>query len=327
MRLALLTLSALLLGTDIAAAQNMQNFNRDIYDESDLPQPAQTQPIPTTVQAPQLQATDIQMRMNAMENLVRGLTGQVEKLQFHNNQLMQLQQKMNADNDVRFKDVEQKQTAHDTTLKSLSIAQQNLAKMSIAQEKDTTEKEPEKIAEKTAEKPADEASEKGATLDVPKSTKALGTLTKESKKDDAPIKTDVKTDVKTDATSAQAQYDEAFTALRQAKYDAAEQSFNTFLKNNPKHALTENAKYWLAETFYVRGKFQEAAVAFAEAYQEFPKGAKAADNLLKLSMSLGSLGKKPDACLTLSELAKKFPQATAVTKNRAAQQKKAMGCS
>ncbi len=299
-----------------AMAQNTQNFNRDV-EESDVPPPhAHPMPQPAPA-ASNLQATDLQVRMNALENLVRGMTGQVEKLQFQNNQLMQMQQKIAADNDVRFKEIEQKLITHESNMKGLSAAQQTLAQTQAqqaaqppAQPAPAAVSEPEPA--KTLDAPT--AKEKPAT---DKSGGTLGTISKN--KDEPNV-------VKGDDSTAQAQYDEAFNALRQAKYDDAEKAFQIFLKNHPKHHLTENAKYWLAETFYVRGKFQESAVAFAEAYQEFPKGSKAPDNLLKLSMSLGSLGKKQDACVTLNELTKKFPSATAVTRNRAEQQKKTFGC-
>jgi tol-pal system protein YbgF len=124
----------------------------------------------------------------------------------------------------------------------------------------------------------------------------------------------------------QGMYDTAFQALRQAKYDQAETRLRAFLKAHPKHKLAENARYWLGETYYVRGKFQDSAVTFAEGFQQFPNGSKAPDNLLKLAMSLGSINKKQDACTTLSELKKRFPNASAIIRNRADQERKTLAC-
>ena len=89
----------------------------------------------------------------------------------------------------------------------------------------------------------------------------------------------------------QEQYDRAFGLLRQANYDAAEKAFKGFIDKNPNDKLLDNAKYWYAETLYVRGAFYDAAVAFADAYQQNPKGTKAPDSLLKLAMSLGNRNK------------------------------------
>src|SRR5262249_49674800 len=110
----------------------------------------------------------------------------------------------------------------------------------------------------------------------------------------------------------------ALTLLQQANYGEAEIAFKTFIDKNPKDKLVDNAKYWYGETLYVRARFDESAVAFADAYQQNPQGTKASDSLLKLAMSLAALNKTPDACVTLNELKSKYPNAPATVKARAA---------
>lgn len=102
--------------------------------------------------------------------------------------------------------------------------------------------------------------------------------------------------------SAQEQYDFAFNLLRQAEYDKAELAFTRFIEANSASPLASNAQYWLGESFYVRGKYKEAAVAFAEGYQKYPKSTKAPDSLLKLSLSLSAMKSNEDACAALTEL-------------------------
>jgi TolA-binding protein len=77
---------------------------------------------------------------------------------------------------------------------------------------------------------------------------------------------------------------------------------------------------------YVRGKFDESAVAFADAYQQNPKGTKAPDSLLKLGLSLSALNKIPDACVTLTELKNKYPTAASTIKTRAADERARLKC-
>jgi tol-pal system protein YbgF len=110
--------------------------------------------------------------------------------------------------------------------------------------------------------------------------------------------------------TVQEQYDRAFDFLRKANYEEAENAFKTFIDKNPKNKLIDNAKYWYGETLYVRGRYDEAAVAFADAFQQNPHGTKAPDSLLKLGMSLGAINKVPDACATLAELKGKYPNAS-----------------
>jgi tol-pal system protein YbgF len=129
-----------------------------------------------------------------------------------------------------------------------------------------------------------------------------------------------------EAASPQKYYDRAFTALKQEQYDDAETNFRAFLENYPDHKLAGNVEYWLGETYFTQGKFQDAAVKFADGYQKRPRGHKAPDNLLKLAMSLGALNKTQDACAVLSELHQRFPKAIPVIRERARKESVNMGC-
>ncbi len=126
--------------------------------------------------------------------------------------------------------------------------------------------------------------------------------------------------------NAAALYDAAFQALREQKYERAEGGFKAFMQRFPDNELAGNAQYWLGETFYVRGNYDEAAKVFAQAFQKYPKSTKAPDNLLKLGLSLSQTGKKQDACVTLQQMNKRFPSAAAVIKQRADEEMKKMNC-
>ena len=91
-------------------------------------------------------------------------------------------------------------------------------------------------------------------------------------------------------------------------------------------ALAGNAQYWLGETYYVRKDYNNAAATFAEGYRKYPQSGKAADNLLKLGMSLGNVGQKKEACLTFNQLAHDFPKASSNITERAAQEKQRLSC-
>ncbi len=122
------------------------------------------------------------------------------------------------------------------------------------------------------------------------------------------------------------QYAYAFGLLRQTRYDEAEAALEAFIIQNPDSSLTPNARYWLGETYYVRGEYLTAASAFLEGYQKAPKGGKAPDTLLKLGMSLSHLGKKPEACAALGRLRKEFPNASAVIKSTVDRERKKNEC-
>jgi len=124
----------------------------------------------------------------------------------------------------------------------------------------------------------------------------------------------------------QDQYNHAFGLLQRADYPNAETALRAFVKQFPKDPLAGNAQYWLGETYYVRKDWNDAAIAFAEGYQKYPKSSKAMDDLLKLGMSLAQLGQKSNACAAYARLDHDFPTAPAPIKEHAADEKKKAGC-
>ncbi len=122
------------------------------------------------------------------------------------------------------------------------------------------------------------------------------------------------------------QYAYAFGLLRMASYSEAEVALKQFMEQHPDSQLADNARYWLGETYYVRGDYVQAAETFLDAYQQGKQGPKAADALLKLAMSLGRLDKKDEACTTLRELGRAVPDAPLRVKKKSADERKRIGC-
>jgi len=121
-------------------------------------------------------------------------------------------------------------------------------------------------------------------------------------------------------------YMHAFGLLRQGKYDLAASSLKQFIEQHGDDKLASNARYWLGETYYVRGAFVEAAETFLEGYQTDPQGPKAPDALLKLGMSLSSLDKKSEACAAFQKLRADYPDAPAGLKNTLQREWQKNGC-
>lgn len=109
--------------------------------------------------------------------------------------------------------------------------------------------------------------------------------------------------------NARQQYAYAFGQLKTRNYDQAENALRAFVDLHPDNPLAGNAMYWMGETYYVRKQFAEAARIFLDAYQRFPKGNKAPDNLYKLAKSLSQISENKSACTTYAELIKTFPSA------------------
>lgn len=122
------------------------------------------------------------------------------------------------------------------------------------------------------------------------------------------------------------QYNYAISLVREDRYDEAEAAFTEFLSLHKDSELAGNAQYWLGETFYVRGDFPNAASAFFEGYQNYPDSSKAADNLLKLAMTLGRMDQKQEACATFAQMDKQFSQIPTRLRQTAEREKQKFGC-
>jgi len=109
--------------------------------------------------------------------------------------------------------------------------------------------------------------------------------------------------------SASEQYEFATSFLKVGDYSTAERAFREFVISNPDHKLAGNAQYWYAETFRIRQLYTDAASAYLEGYQKYPKGEKAPINLLKLGVSMIQIGEKDQGCKMISGVEQQYPNA------------------
>lgn len=122
------------------------------------------------------------------------------------------------------------------------------------------------------------------------------------------------------------QYEFATSFLKNGDYNSAERAFREFVETNPDHNLAGNAQYWYAETFRIRQLYTDAATAYLEGYQKYPKSEKAPINLLKLGVSLVQIGEKDQGCLMITGVKKEYPNAKQSTLQKAIYEEKKFEC-
>jgi len=121
-------------------------------------------------------------------------------------------------------------------------------------------------------------------------------------------------------------YNRSFKLLNEAKYADAAAGFDQFTKKYPKDALVPNAYYWMGESYYARRDYSAAAEGFRKGYESNPKGQKAADNLLKLSLSLANLKRLDEACIVLKQVSAQYGSSNKTTAAKADSEYKRLGC-
>ena len=127
-------------------------------------------------------------------------------------------------------------------------------------------------------------------------------------------------------TTAEKQYEFATSFLKVGDYNTAERAFREFVLSNSEHDLAGNAQYWYAETFRIRQLYTDAASAYLEGYQKYPKSKKAPINLLKLGVSLVQIGEKDQGCLMITGVEKHYPKANQSVLQKAKYEEKKFEC-
>ena len=127
-------------------------------------------------------------------------------------------------------------------------------------------------------------------------------------------------------TSPEEQYKFAVSFIKVGDYETAELALREFVDNNPKHQLAGNAQYWYGETFRVRQLYQDAATAYLDGYQKYPKSNKAPVNLLKLGVMLVQIGEKEQGCSMILGVKDQYPKANQSVIQKAEYEKKKFNC-
>ena len=126
--------------------------------------------------------------------------------------------------------------------------------------------------------------------------------------------------------SPEEQYEFAVSFIKVGDYETAELALREFVDNNPKNKLAGNAQYWYGETFRVRQLYQDAATAYLDGYQKYPKSTKAPVNLLKLGVMLVQIGEKSQGCSMILGVKEQYPKANQSVIQKAEYEKKKFNC-
>jgi len=127
-------------------------------------------------------------------------------------------------------------------------------------------------------------------------------------------------------SSPEKQYEFAVSFIKVGDYETAELALREFVDNNSKHKLAGNAQYWYGETFRVRQLYQDAATAYLDGYQKYPKSSKAPVNLLKLGVMLVQIGEKDQGCSMILGVKDQYPKANQSVIQKAEYEKKKFNC-
>jgi len=123
------------------------------------------------------------------------------------------------------------------------------------------------------------------------------------------------------------EFDLAYGYVLRKDYAIAAQTFQAFLKKYPNDAMSPEAQFWLGESLYQGKNYQSAAEAFVAMTKKYASSPKQPDTLLRLGQSLLALQQKDLACVTFAEVGKKYPHAAQNVRAAVDREQKRAHCS
>ena len=246
------------------------------------------------------------LKLSDIENQFQELTNKFEEINFKLDKLSNRLSKVQADNQVRFQEVENALSSGEVNQKLTSRPKETVEKVLPGSS------QPQDLGSISYKDNEDQNTTQ--QIQSIETTSSIVTETFQAEQtilpDDIPEK----------------QYDFATSFLKVGDYNTAERAFREFVLANPENALAGNAQYWYAETFRIRQLYTDAASAYLEGYQKYPKGEKAPINLLKLGVSMVQIGEKEQGCKMIEGVAKQYPKANQSVLQKAKYESKKFEC-
>jgi len=108
-------------------------------------------------------------------------------------------------------------------------------------------------------------------------------------------------------TDKESMYASAYESFKEGKYEKARGEFQIFLKQYPNTEHSDNAQFWIGESYYFENKYEKAILEYEKVIKNFPNGNKIPYALLKQGLSFLNLGDKSSSRLVLQQIIKDYP--------------------
>ena len=242
------------------------------------------------------------LKLNEIEEQFREVTNKYEEINFKIDKLSNRITKMQSDNQMRFNDIEQSGVASTGTEQQKVEKKKRLPGTDLPQDLGRVS---DTDLENTQEVQKTQSVETAGLVVSEKATRSESLLPNKPAKE---------------------QYNFAVSFIKVGDYETAEFALKEFIDKNKDNELAGSAQYWYGETFRIRQLYQDAAAAYLDGYQNYPKSKKAPINLLKLGTTLVQLGEKDQGCLMIQGVKKQYPKASKSVLQKAEYEKKKFKC-
>jgi tol-pal system protein YbgF len=118
---------------------------------------------------------------------------------------------------------------------------------------------------------------------------------------------EVPSEVKGVSTGAGDLYKDAYETFQKGNLEGARRKFEAFLKQYPNTELSDNAQFWIGETYYLKKDFEKAILEYEKAIAKYPEGDKVPAALFKQALAFLELKDKTNARNLLKRVIERYP--------------------
>ena len=275
--------------------KDLKTLEKAVYQKSDITEASNLKSIKSDGLNEDIMTKHL-LKLNEIENQFRNLTNKFEEVNFKLDKLSSRVTKIQSDTQMRFSDLENGEV---------------------------NSKNPKVSTLPGSSKPQDFGASPGyqtSSLPTEQSINSIESaqtvITEEPEKKESLLPN----------KPADQQYEFAVSFMKIGDYETAESALKEFIDKNKDHDLAGSAQYWYGETFRIRQLYSDAATAYLDGYQNYPKSKKAPDNLLKLGITMVQLGEKDQGCKMIAGLKKEYPKASKSVLQKAQYEQKKFKC-
>ena len=110
--------------------------------------------------------------------------------------------------------------------------------------------------------------------------------------------------------SPQRMYDTAWADYTTGQWALAIQGFEAYMETFPRSELTDNAQFYIGQTYFADGRFEDAVVAFDHVLANYPEGDAVPEASYKLGKTLNRLGDADRAKAAFAFVVENHPGST-----------------
>jgi len=103
-------------------------------------------------------------------------------------------------------------------------------------------------------------------------------------------------------------YRDAYENFQKGDLEGSRRKFEAFLKQYPNTDLSDNAQFWIGETYYLKRDYEKAILEYEKAVTKYPEGDKIPSALFKQALAFAELGDKSNARTLLRRVIERYPQ-------------------